>query len=41
MPRGIVLLEKLTVAQQVKKSPSFMEPEGSLPGSPVTAVSSV
>jgi hypothetical protein len=28
---GAVLLEKLTVTQLVKKSPPFMEPEGSLP----------
>ena len=30
---GIVLLEKLTGSQLVKKFPAFMEPEGSLPHS--------
>jgi hypothetical protein len=32
-PQCRVLLEKLTVAQIVKTSPHFVEPEGILPGS--------
>jgi len=36
-PCSRVLLEKLTVFQLVKKSPHFMEPEGSLPHSQVPA----
>ena len=36
-PWSRVLLEKLTGFQQVKNSPHFMEPEGSLPHSQVPA----
>jgi len=36
-PWSRVLLEKLTSSQMVKNFPYFMEPEGSLPHSPVPA----
>jgi hypothetical protein len=38
-PLSRVLLEKLTVTELVKKFPSFLEPEGSLPCSQEAAKS--